>query len=489
MSKSKIEPESVSLYTYKVGFGDCFLLTFNYSGGDKRNMLIDFGSTQKPAGMPKEASLKDLMLKIANDIKEKCKDPKTKKSKLHVLVASHRHKDHISGFACKKDSKSKDLSGDIIKSLKPDLVIQPWTEDPTLSDEEVWENFNKGKCDSQEFRLNSEKYHALTLHNMQKVAQVINSEAERLGRHQTNEEYGIFGFIHTISPEMKEQLGFMSENNLPNKNAVENLREMGERDVDGVKAGHYVKFWDKIELEKIIPGVTVKVLGPPDLEQHQEIIKQRSRDDEEFWMLHSMLEDFWGTQAVTAELTETFADWDEDNDKRLFKNAKVYQNYAPSHNRWFIRQIREGRAEQLLGLVRILDKAINNTSLILLFQANKKNLLFPGDAQIENWEYALSKSDVVELLSETDLYKVGHHGSRNATPKSLWKIFKKKSEDEKPEQLKTIMSTLSGKHGHSEATAVPKQTLVRELNKYSNLFSTEQLDKDELYKEDVIDLT
>ena len=78
------------------------------------------------------------------------------------------------------------------------------------------------------------------------------------------------------------------------------------------------------------------------------------------------------------------------------------------------------RGEQLLQIVRMLDQQMNNTSVILIFQVRKKLLLFPGDAQIENWEYALVRRSTKALLRNVDLYKVGHHGSRNATPKTLW---------------------------------------------------------------------
>ena len=40
-------------------------------------------------------------------------------------------------------------------------------------------------------------------------------------------------------------------------------------------------------------------------------------------------------------------------------------------------------------IVRAMDGALNNTSVILLMQVGKKKFLFPGDAQWENWEYAL----------------------------------------------------------------------------------------------------
>jgi hypothetical protein len=141
--------------------------------------------------------------------------------------------------------------------------------------------------------------------------------------------------------------------------------------------------------------------------------------------------------------------------------------------------MRSIRGEQLLGIVRALDKVMNNTSLILLFEVNGKKLLFPGDAQIENWSYALSKPEIKRLLSTVNVYKVGHHGSRNATPKTLWNGFKnrsKKKTDKK--RLKSFMSTMPGKHGNSRSkTEVPRQTLVDALEGESELFTTTSLKK------------
>jgi hypothetical protein len=66
---------------------------------------------------------------------------------------------------------------------------------------------------------------------------------------------------------------------------------------------------------------------------------------------------------------------------------------------------------------------MNNTSVILLFEVGKAKFLFPGAAQIENWEFALGKKELMKLLADLAFYKVGHHGSRNTTPKSLWTNF------------------------------------------------------------------
>ena len=131
----------------------------------------------------------------------------------------------------------------------------------------------------------------------------------------------------------------------------------------------------------------------------------------------------------------------------------------------------------MLGIVRALDRVMNNTSLILLFEVNGQKLLFPGDAQIENWSYALSKPKIMSLLSKVNVYKVGHHGSRNATPKTLWGCFNNRSTDKNDTaRLKTLMSTMSGKHGDSRSkTEVPRDTLLDALESESELFNTQKI--------------
>ena len=74
-----------------------------------------------------------------------------------------------------------------------------------------------------------------------------------------------------------------------------------------------------------------------------------------------------------------------------------------------------------------LDGTLNNQSLVVLFTCNGKKLLFVGDAQWGNWAYwlygkAVTGSDpgisarAKDILGSIDFYKVGHHGSTNATP-------------------------------------------------------------------------
>jgi hypothetical protein len=117
-----------------------------------------------------------------------------------------------------------------------------------------------------------------------------------------------------------------------------------------------------------------------------------------------------------------------------------------------------------------------------------KKLLFPGDAQIENWRYALS-SEFASKLDDVDLYKVGHHGSLNATPKSMWNRFRKKGNKDKAGRLTSLLSTMPGKHGHEkDHTEVPRQTLLKDLETQSDLHSTDRMEPDALYQEVTIEL-
>ena len=89
---------------------------------------------------------------------------------------------------------------------------------------------------------------------------------------------------------------------------------------------------------------------------------------------------------------------------------------APDRQEWLY------SAEQL---ALDMNDQTNNASLVLAFELGKggKVLLFAADAQRGNW-LSWSRDDwkdgdeVVtarDLLARTVLYKVGHHGSHNAT--------------------------------------------------------------------------
>jgi hypothetical protein len=94
---------------------------------------------------------------------------------------------------------------------------------------------------------------------------------------------------------------------------------------------------------------------------------------------------------------------------------------------------------------------------------------------------ALENPAYRKLLAATTLYKVGHHGSRNATPKEgLWKRFANRSAAKAdPGRMWSVVSTMAGKHGTTEATRVPRKTLVDALERDTNFRTTQDFERAE----------
>lgn len=430
-------PTRLTIRTYQVGFGDCFLLSFAYPDGVERHVLIDFGSTGLPTGVPAGKQ----MLAIAKDIRARTG------GKLHAVVATHRHKDHIAGFAAGKSGKGP---GAIIRDLNPDIVLQPWTEHPDLERDAL----ELGSHRATRGPRQAVATHVASLAAMQAFAGDVSGELKGIGA--------------ALQPAVARQLSFIGDDNVGNRDAVENLMTMGRK-------RRYLHFGARAGLDSVLPGVTVRVLGPPTLKQSDSIRRQRARNEAEFWHL----------QARTRDLPKS-----QRRMRALFPQAPRHRRgHEPLEARWLINHARTVRGEQLLGLVRALDNVINNTSLILLFEAGGKKLLFPGDAQIENWSYALSRTSVIRRLRGTDVYKVGHHGSLNATPKSLFNLFdRRRSKRPGQSPLIAIMSTLAGKHGDEQRdTEVPRDKLVAALKEETDLRTTQSLTS-ELFLEVTIPL-
>jgi beta-lactamase superfamily II metal-dependent hydrolase len=118
-----------------------------------------------------------------------------------------------------------------------------------------------------------------------------------------------------------------------------------------------------------------------------------------------------------------------------------------------------------------LDGTLNNQSLVVLFTCNGKKLLFVGDAQWGNWAYWLYGKSVSgadpgisdrakEILGSIDFYKVGHHGSTNATPIPAVAALNKGSA--------AMCSTATGAYGNPKRkTEVPRTALMEALESRS----------------------
>jgi hypothetical protein len=401
---------------YNVGFGDCFLLSFNYSAPvanpadaadrrDARHILFDFGSTSRARSR--------LTLKAVGDqIERDCG------GRLDAIVMTHRHRDHLSGFGAASTQK-------IIRKLDPRLVVRPWTENPRLK-------ATAGQVDGAAIagHATADDLLLARLREGQEVAQRI------VERSKTEQRMGSSDLVQ------------LADDEVANAAAVTELDRLAAG-----RRGEYLSVKRETRLGTIVPGVSFRVLGPPRPRDWPAVAKQ-TEDSDEFWL------------AKDGQV------------KRLFATPAATDQGPLGTSRWIIERLRQDEQGQVAGLVRWLDDALNNTSVILLIEVGGHTLLFGGDAQIENWGWALRQakrdSELGAALSKVDLYKVGHHGSRNATPISLYRMW----ESRRPTSpLLSIMSTKLGVHGEADHV-VPRSTLVAALRKLGQVLSTDDGEAD-----------
>lgn len=208
-------------------------------------------------------------------------------------------------------------------------------------------------------------------------------------------------------------------------------------------------------LSAVLPNVGVSVLGPPRPRDWPAVARQAA-NSKEYWLR--------ARQQIERRIANDSIDAD------------------PGPLRWLIKHLREGDGTALMSLVRWLDDALNNTSVILLLKIGEHRVLFGGDAQIENWSWALSQAKLAAELDAVDLYKVGHHGSRNGTPISLYERWRKARGSRR---FVSLMSTLPGVHGEGDRL-VPREPLVKALGTLGDVISTQGMK--EMYVDIVSDL-
>jgi hypothetical protein len=111
----------------------------------------------------------------------------------------------------------------------------------------------------------------------------------------------------------------------------------------------------------------------------------------------------------------TRADYDEQTGKTLAADFPVTSEA----------RLADVMDEPAMELLTRLEEAVNSTSLVLLFNVGNEWMLFPGDAQWGTWKAILNDTAHTKLLEQLSFYKVGHHGSHNATPISFVDRFMK----------------------------------------------------------------
>jgi hypothetical protein len=323
---------------------------------------------------------------------------------------THRHADHISGFTkCK----------DVFSQFTVEQVWMSWFEDP-----------------SDKAAVNFQKNLALMAEQM-KLALAARNRPE------------------------DDELDFMVENII---GEALGAAGGGSNDValqvlhGGFKNKAPVAYYKagdtpKLPQDLVDAGLTAQILGPP---HDLALVAQMNGKNEQY------------LAANDPSVATPVAPFDE-----VFRiTAQRYPTAAfREYNRHEIEQsVMDLQPDMLAAKARQADKTLNNQSLVVLFTFNGKHLLFAGDAQWGNWEnflyggkagasgHTALTQQSRSILASLDFYKVGHHGSTNATPKDALNAMR--------EGCVAMCSTEPGCYGKpSSGTEVPRIPLLEAIEK------------------------
>jgi beta-lactamase superfamily II metal-dependent hydrolase len=333
--------KKVSIRMYNVGLGDSFLLRFPDHKG-QRKVLIDCGFHQSGPG---PHGMKKVVDQIIADVTDDDGTPR-----IDVVIASHRHRDHVVGF-----------ENDRWSEVEVGEVWMPWTEHPTDPE-----------------------------------AKAIRDKQSKKGK-EIKKALAAFG--------ARQELLEIVDNSLTNAEAMATLHD-GWANKPKLRYLPPKKRADQSFTTEVLPGVTIHAMGPS---RDPEVIRDMDPPKGGAYELRmASIED--GGKNAQSIFPKIFQLTGEAREKQLDAF-----NLRPSD----IADLEALANEDAFGVAVQLDKAVNGTSLMLMFEIGRAYLLFPGDAQWGTWQNALADPEYKELLSKTNFLKVGHHGSHNATPKDF----------------------------------------------------------------------
>jgi hypothetical protein len=365
---------------YRQGLGDCFLLRFPKPNGEPFFIVIDSGVIK---GTPQPARI---MREVAEDIERETD------GKIDVLVVTHEHWDHVSGFTEAREVWSR-------MTIREAWLA--WTEDPTN------ELANKLRHDRDDMKTAIvERLRALNLENSFRIDGTRGARIDAL-----------LGFLGM-------DLAAASNGANGTKAALDFITSHAKKRVYHQPATAFSP--------KELDGVRVFVLGPP---QDEKKIKRSNPSKAKPEVYSNRAQAFaFGSSANGS---------DDDGDRpfapELGKPVSTSKQYESAFAKAFPCLATEGPdphwrrisfegIDDLERLALALDGDTNNTSLALAFELpDGRVLLFPADAQVGNWlswqdcswKNGAKSVSANDLLARTVFYKTGHHGSHNATLKDL----------------------------------------------------------------------
>lgn len=359
---------SLRIRMYRVGFGDFFLITVPTESGPQ-HILIDCGVH---AGNIKsiDACVQDLV--------------KETDRKLALVIATHYHADHLSGFASNFDEFAQFEVG---------MVWLPNRLDPKNNEAARFKMQIRSLADQLQLRLGAR----------------IDEKAKQ-AQHQVQNALGV-------------QLG-ATDREGDNEKALRLLTE-GFKNKPPVR---YYQGGDIAELPQVLKGaITAELLGPAPLDSGKEFV---SRDNKREQYLGAVAD---GGLPTTDGLLPFEKNWPASFSDypptafSVFRTEKQIEQRVVGGHETMEKLIQDAQPDVLLALTDAVDGVLNNQSLVTLFTCRGKKLLFVGDAQWGNWSYWLYGRKVTgedpgiserakAILGSIDFFKVGHHGSANANP-------------------------------------------------------------------------
>jgi beta-lactamase superfamily II metal-dependent hydrolase len=367
--------DKVQIRMYNVGFGDCFLIILP----DKRTLLVDAGFHSQGKG---EFGGNELADQVIQDVTAIRGEPR-----IDVVIATHRHQDHV--FAFNSESWDK---------LEVGEVWLPWVEDRS------------------------------------------NPKATKLWKKQQKFAMSLAAAAPTflLDQDSRTSIDFMLWNagigTMPGFEAWSNLAAL-DRLHEGFARRDRVRprflpetetFPESFE-SPALPGVKIHVLGPP---RNPELIEELDpeNDGETYRALALRGAAAGGVVDPVASAPPFPQDWRVENDE-----GGVFPLEGDELERMNVL----ARGADAVFAAEKVDGMINSTSLVLVLEIGKARLLLPGDAEWGTWKRILNDDAARTLLRGCNFFKVGHHGSHNATSKTLVeKIL--------PQEIPAMISTQQG---------------------------------------------
>jgi beta-lactamase superfamily II metal-dependent hydrolase len=382
----QVDDDHILVRMYNVGFGDCFLLAF--PGPDRpRKVLIDCGSHS--AG-PGPVSIGEIVNRVVEDVTED-----DGACHIDVVIATHRHQDHVSGFRNKAWQK-----------VEVSEVWMPWTEHPT-------------DPKAREIR--------------ERQSQVAKRLSLALGAASEN-----------------EAALALAANSLTNREAMETLHR-------GFKGNPRRRFLPAKQRKSnsfavdALREVTIHAMGPS---RDPEVIRDMDPPAGRGYLR------FVQDESAGDHMPKPFRDeWVVEPAEFLAAPELEHLHLTESQ----MAHINDISKADHFQIAVALEKAVNGTSLMLAFELGEAILLFPGDAQWGTWTNVLGNERWRSLLERTTFYKVGHHGSHNATPREyveeiLWS--RRQSPDAPIDNFSAAVSTRK----MDKWEYIPKKELLAAIN-------------------------